>query len=186
MRRWKGDRAPIHDYKEMLSWLATRKNLPRAVLARIKLPAQQNVSSPINGGNAGAAAALKRLESTELQAFACLQSALASGNPLEVRECRESWLKISESLRRFDLLVEASRRDAGELVPVSEVGKFISSFIAYCAVVAVARAEEVTMRLLAKKQLRSMRSSARCSTKVCSLPLPHISRAAVDSLRTRA
>ena len=41
--RWKGDGAPLDNYDEMLSWLSTRKNLPRAVLEKIKLPAQENV-----------------------------------------------------------------------------------------------------------------------------------------------
>jgi hypothetical protein len=144
--RWKGDGAPIHSYEEMLAWLSTRKNLPRAVLEKIKLPGEPNVSSSVNGGS-GAAAALKRLESCELQAFTRLQKALADGNPLMVRECRESWLKISESLRRFDLLVEASRRDAGELVPVSQVQEFIDAFIAFGAVAFAARAETLTNEL---------------------------------------
>jgi hypothetical protein len=65
----------------------------------------------------GAASALKRLETSELQAFERLQGAFARGNPLEIREARENWLRISEALRKYDLLVEQSRRDAGELVP---------------------------------------------------------------------
>jgi hypothetical protein len=115
--RWKGDAAPIHDYAELCQWFATRKNLPRSVLEKIKVPAPKNVSSGASGGVAGAASALKRLETSELQAFERLQGAFARGKPLEIREARENWLRISEALRKYDLLVEQSRRDAGELVP---------------------------------------------------------------------
>ena len=119
--RWKSLGAPLRDHEAMLSWLATRKNLPKVIEKIAALP-QENVSSPAsNGGTAGAAQALKRLEAAELQAFERLQKALASGNPIMIRECRESWLKISESLRRYDLMIEQSRRDAGELTPVAKL-----------------------------------------------------------------
>ena len=151
--RWKGDDAPLDNYDDMLTWFATRKNLPRAVLAKIRMiPAQENVSSPVSGGVAGAAAALKRLESTELQAFERMQAALARGNPLEIREARESWLKISESLRRFDLMIEQNRRDAGELVSVSELKKFISLFIAFANTAFRLSAESSTNEIAGKKE----------------------------------
>jgi hypothetical protein len=148
--RWKGSGAPITNHKEMLTWLAGRKNLPRAVLERIKLPAGKNVSSNGSGGTPGAASALKRLEGSELQAFDRLQAALARGNPLEIRECRENWLKISESLRRFDLLVEQNRRDAGELVPIAELEKFIGRFLSATETATTLYAEEVTKSLVGR------------------------------------
>jgi hypothetical protein len=152
--RWKGDGAPIHDHDEMLRWLSTRKNLPRAVLAKINLPDEQNVSSNGNApGGSGAAAALKRLEKAELQAFERLQEAIARGNPLEVRERRETWLRISESLRKYDLQVEAHRRDAGELVPVSEVQKFIASFIVFAITATTVAAEGTVNELTGKDEL---------------------------------
>jgi hypothetical protein len=84
--RWKGEKAPIHDCDEMCRWLSTRKNLPRAVLEKIQIPPPKNVSSTAGNGTAGAASALKRLETSELQAFERLQAAFARGNPLEIRE----------------------------------------------------------------------------------------------------
>jgi hypothetical protein len=152
MFRWKGDGAPLDDYEQMLAWLSTRKNLPRSVLERIQIPAPKNASSHVSGGTAGAASALKRLEAAELQAFERLQAGLARGNPLEIREARESWLKISESLRRYDLMIEANRRDAGELVPVSEVQTFISYFITYFAVVTTGQAESITNDLIGRSE----------------------------------
>jgi hypothetical protein len=142
--RWKSLGAPLRDYEQMLSWLSTRKNLPKVVIEKIAVLPQENVSSPVsNGGTAGAAQALKRLEASELQAFERMQSALASGNPLSVRESRESWLKISESLRRYDLMIEQSRRDAGELTPVSQVQMFITYFIAGAMAIMTRRAEDI-------------------------------------------
>ena len=152
--RWKSDGAPVQSYDEMLAWLSTRKNLPRAVLEKIKLPTQPDVSSSPVSGDSGAAAALRRLESTELQAFARLQKALADGNPLMVRECRESWLKISESLRRFDLLVEQSRRDAGELVPIGEMQKFFRHFIASMQIAFTLGAERITNEICGKTEIK--------------------------------
>ena len=151
--RWKGDAAPIHDYDELCQWFATRKNLPRSVREKIRTPAGENVSSPLSGGVAGAAAALKRLEAAELQAFERLQAALARGNPLEIRECRESWLKISESLRKYDLLIEENRRDAGELVPVSELNKFIHLFVAWVQSTFMLAAEGLTNDFVGQKEL---------------------------------
>ena len=151
--RWKGEQAPISDYAAMCQWLATRKNLPRAVLEKIKVPAPENVSSAAGGGTAGAASALKRLETSELQAFERMQTALTRGNPLEIREARENWLKISESLRKFDLLVEANRRDAGELVPVSETGKFLRSFISWTVTATTLQSEHVVNELIGKEAI---------------------------------
>ena len=115
MARWKVDAAPLDNYDDMLVWLSTRKNLPRSVLEKIQLPTPKNVSSQVAAGTAGAASALKRLEAAEVAAFERLQEAIARGNPLEIRERRDTWLKISESLRKYDLMIESNRRVAGEL-----------------------------------------------------------------------
>jgi hypothetical protein len=65
----------------------------------------------------GAAQALKRLEETETKLYQRLENALAGGRSLAIAAAREDWLKCSESLRKYDLLVEQSRRDSGELIP---------------------------------------------------------------------
>ena len=116
------------------------------------------MSSPVVAGVTGAAQALKRLETTELQAFERMQSAIVSGNPLAIRETRESWLKISESLRRFDLMIEQNRRDAGELVPVTEINKFIRSFVSYMQVALTYRAESLVNEVMGKDELSMCRA----------------------------
>jgi hypothetical protein len=150
--RWKGSGAPITNHKEMLAWLATRKNLPRVVLARIKLSGDKNVSSPASGGVSGAAAALKRLEGSELHAFDRLQAALARGNALEIREAREGWLRIGDALRKYDLLVEQNRRDAGELVPICELEKFLGRFMRSLETASTLYAEEFTNAVVGKPE----------------------------------
>lgn len=68
----------------------------------------------------GAAPALKRLEENEAKFYQRLAAAFASGNADRIANAREDWLKCSESLRKYDLLVEQSRRDSGELIPREE------------------------------------------------------------------
>ncbi len=138
----------------MLQWLAPRKNLPRAVLAKIKLPPPKNESSTVTGstqvefaGTAGAASALKRLEGAEIAAWNRHMVALDRGNPIEIREARDSWLKISESLRKFDLLVEQNRREAGELIPRETLQSFIELFLRFSRTSFTLEAQDLVSKL---------------------------------------
>jgi hypothetical protein len=79
-----------------------------------------DVAAAVTEGTRGAASALRRQEDEELASYARLKTAIASGDAAEEKDARAAWLKTSESLRKFDLLVEAARRDAGELLPRSE------------------------------------------------------------------
>ena len=100
VRSWRREGAPFGDEQQMFVWLAGRKNIARGVLQKIQSTAPEEVvSAGNNKGEIGAAPALARLEISELAAFERLQAALASGNPIAIRESRESWLRISESLR---------------------------------------------------------------------------------------
>lgn len=85
-------------------------------------------SVPNADSRVGAGAALRRLETSELAAWNDLQTAIADGNPLRIRLCRDTWLKTSESLRRYDLQLEQSRRDAGELLPRAELERLSRNF----------------------------------------------------------
>jgi hypothetical protein len=69
-------------------------------------------------GRKGAGAALERLEHEELQAHRRLQTALSNGNPIEIDAAQSFWLRCSEVLRRLDLAVETSRREAETQVPL--------------------------------------------------------------------
>jgi hypothetical protein len=75
----------------------------------------------------GAARALERLEAEEASLFMAYETAKADGDALEIKLARDAWLKTSESLRKFDLLIEAARREAGELVPRKDVETYLSN-----------------------------------------------------------
>jgi hypothetical protein len=82
--------------------------------ARIDLIGDRDLPPP---RRRGAAAALERLEETEERAHARLLTAMEKGNPFQIQELQDFWLKCSETLRKLDLAVEMARRDAEEQVP---------------------------------------------------------------------
>jgi hypothetical protein len=135
--RWKKDGAPLGDDAAMQHWLATRKHAPSGTLGMLELAGTEPRTEATpprteNTGDAvatGATAALRRLEAAEAAAFTELQEAIAGGNPLRIKLARDGWLRISESLRKYDLAVEQSRRDSGELVSRAEVEKFAHNLV---------------------------------------------------------
>lgn len=120
IRRWLRQKAPFDKPAAMISWLAARKTLPSGT--REWLEEQQAIKrvasmARVEGsGPPGAVAALRRLEAAEAKAHAYWTEALLAGDPSEVKLARESWLKIGDSLRRYDLIIEKTRRETGELV----------------------------------------------------------------------
>lgn len=120
----------MDDEAAMWEWLASRKNLPagtRQLLGnRIEFSALGETS-----GEHGAAAALRRMESAERSAFEDYKKALAGGSPYAIKHTQDRWTKLTEALRKYDLLVEQSRRDAGELMPRSEVERVLRALAWY-------------------------------------------------------
>jgi hypothetical protein len=47
-----------------------------------------------------------------------MQAALERGNPVEIQNAQELWLKIAEVLRRLDAEVAISRRSEEEMIPL--------------------------------------------------------------------
>jgi hypothetical protein len=80
---------------------------------------QIKVELPTGNGHEGAAAALKRLEQQELIEFTKLQALLSDpeADQFSIKTTRDTWLKLDESLRRYDALVEQARRESGALLP---------------------------------------------------------------------
>ena len=140
---WRNEGAPLNDTSAMLTFLARRKQLTPATRKRIAeveatagdrvRPLALRASANEPDAKLGAAAELRRLESEAQSAFAEMQRAKAGRlkpdaapgdepfvSEAEVRQTTDRWLKISESLRRYDLMVEQSRRDSGELLPRAE------------------------------------------------------------------
>lgn len=160
-RRWKSAGMPMDKgWQAIESWLSSRKNLPASVLERIRIStpdtadrSDSSADSRESAGVAGAAAALKRLEAAELAAFDRLEDALRGGNALLIRECREGWLKLGESLRKFDLLVEQNRRDAGELIPREVLEEFVRKFCTWARITFQARAQDLVGAIQGKRDV---------------------------------
>src|SRR5579883_1744363 len=126
--RWQAAGAPLDDPARMRVWLAGRKHLPPQprLMLTTERKARRRAAATEAGAvgrddSIGAAAALKRLEQAEVASYTRFQSAQATGDPVEMKLAREDWIRIGDSLRRYDLLVEQSRRDSGELVPRAEL-----------------------------------------------------------------
>jgi hypothetical protein len=82
----------------------------------------------------GVAASLKRLEASEALSYTRFQQALQTGNELKIRLARDEWLAISKALREYDVLVEKSRRDGGDLIPRENAEKFIELAAVLCRI----------------------------------------------------
>ena len=133
IRRWRKAAAPLANQKAMHTWLAGRKSLPprtAALVARCTAKALgRAATADTTEATTGAPAALRRLESAESLTYKVLQTALKSGNPSAVKAARETWLAITNALRRFDLQVERGLRDSDELVTRGEVERCVGSFM---------------------------------------------------------
>lgn len=120
--RWRTDGAPLDNDKSMAHWLASRRQLNDGTRKRLT-EARHRVRQKADPSNhvPGAAAALRRLELSEADAYAAFQAALKDGDPGLIRSERETWLRISTELRRYDLQIEVARRDAGELMSRKDI-----------------------------------------------------------------
>jgi hypothetical protein len=144
IRRWQAESAPLDSPKRMLTWLAARKHLPKGRALRPSRPAPP--PEP-HGLVTGASAALSRLERAEADAFQAMQTALRGDDPSALKLARESWLKIGDSLRRYELAIEESRRESGQLVPRAEVEQLLGQFARWCWWTGQRFAEELATRL---------------------------------------
>jgi|GEM_PF-5283653 len=148
--RWRAAGAPLANDSRLRAWLAGRKHLPKSIRDQLvsvvseKSDSDSDASAESAGG---AAEALARLEAEEIRAYQRLQAALAGGDPLTIKAERDGWLKISESLRRYDLAVEESRRVRGELLPRAEVEKLLGFLARIWPILAHKEAEALSERL---------------------------------------
>lgn len=139
IRNWRKQGAPLSDAKAMHVWLAGQRTTPAGTLAiltseRRKQRAASNAQIAVSPLNKGAAAALSRLEGAEARAHAAAAESEATGNPVEIRAAEVRWLRIASSLLRFDLALEANRRDSGALLPRQEVERLVGGFCAFLRV----------------------------------------------------
>jgi hypothetical protein len=149
--RWKAQGAPLDNSARLRTWLAGRKNLPAATKSKLAVEAREvraNLAAATEPtGEVGAAAALRRLEETEAVSFRLLQAALKTGDPVEVKIARENWLRIGDSLRKYDIQVAAERRNSGELLPRAELEAHVSHFVQWLKIAAVRTADSLANQL---------------------------------------
>lgn len=120
VRGWKQSGMPTGNPEAQREWLASRQRMPKVadVLPdAVDIDAAAIVAPTLTG----AAAVLKRLEESEAAAHRRLQAAYASNDALQIRNCRENWLKLTEAVRRYDAAVIAQRRIQGETVKRADV-----------------------------------------------------------------
>ncbi len=79
----------------------------------------------------GAAAALQRLEDAEKQAYIHVLWAMESKDAFAIKAAREGWLKLGDSLRRYDATIEATRREAGALLAKADAERMLKVFAYY-------------------------------------------------------
>lgn len=132
IKRYSGAGAPLDNPDAMGDWIAAKrvKGGPKShtpdTFAEDPYPRPQ----PVDGAEdepqvfeelkEGAAETLKRLEALEPMLYQRLQKAIRINNAEKIANARADWLPVSESLRKYDLLVEQSRRDSGDLIPRSQ------------------------------------------------------------------
>ena len=140
IRRWKAAGAPLSSPEEMTAWLASRRS--NGVEPPADKPTQkiEPVSTPGTTPPAavGAGPALRRLEQAEADAHERLQAAIVAGDATAIRAGRRHWLEVTAELRRSDVSLEASRRDASESIPRHEIEQALK-FLGWLLKIAVRR-----------------------------------------------
>jgi hypothetical protein len=149
LQRWRSQGAPLDDDEAMKKWLLSRHRIPpgTARLLRgeppptggpVPPPKPKSKLRPVlpqadgeSPSALGAPAALKRLEQAEDAAHKDMLAALADpdATPESIMAARKGWLMLVDSMRRSDAVVEESRRDAGLLVPRSELEDYAQGLI---------------------------------------------------------
>jgi hypothetical protein len=144
VRRWKKQGAPLGDDAAMRTWLSGRAKLPpgtTAILSGASSPTPTSATAPPSPQQGppepkprpipGAAAALRRMEDSEVLCFQDLEAALPTGDLARIKFCRDAYLKTAEALRRADLAIEEDRRERGALLPRKELEDYAQGFIVH-------------------------------------------------------
>jgi hypothetical protein len=117
----------------MRDWLTARTHIPagtRALLTEVADGERAKLADvDLSGVRAGSAPALARLEQMEVRLHKLLQAAIKSGNPMAIKVAREDWVAVSDSLRRFDLLVAREARVSQDMIPRATVERHVTAFI---------------------------------------------------------
>lgn len=133
--RWRKRGIDLDDDAAVKSYMAQKDHggKPRKgeKSEKVELPAKLSKPLSADAEEKGAAATLARLESAEKEAYVQFQLAIESADIFQIKTAREGWLKLSDSLRRYDLMVEESRREKGALLPKDEVERILKVLAYY-------------------------------------------------------
>ena len=157
IRNYRQEGAPLDDPAAMFAWWASRKNMPRSVAAK-GLEAVQAAFAAVMGATApaaptaalcgapedvpgpmdvhddlpaGAEHELRWLATLAVEARRNLIRAQKSGNPVVQKQALDSYLKITEGLRKFDNQVDQNRRDGAEVVTRAQIENVLFGVIAW-------------------------------------------------------
>ena len=148
IRNYRQEGAPLDNPAAMFAWWASRKNMPRSVATK-GLDAIQAAFDAVIGPSvaihspekhvpptaedsptastmqddlpAGAEHELRWLADLAVEARRNLIRAHKGGNPVVQKQALDSYLKITEGLRKFDNQVATDRRDSGEMITRAQV-----------------------------------------------------------------
>lgn len=127
--RWRKEGVDVDDEKAVSLFRANMKKKGAPSKGDF-LPSKKKMTVPVvtpQSEESGAAAALQRLEHAERSAYGDFVAAIQEGLANEIKIAREGWLKISESLRKYDIMVDQARREKGALLPKDEVERILKA-----------------------------------------------------------
>ena len=113
--RWRRKGINIHDPKAVQAYRAQKDHGGAKSKAEKEAEPNENFSFPTptvdkkGKPEAGAAAALARLEEMEVAAYEQMDWAMKQGSPFAIKAARENWLKLGDSLRRYDAMLAEAR-----------------------------------------------------------------------------
>jgi hypothetical protein len=99
--------------------------------ARQQTPDDDEPPLDVEGETEGVGKAFQRLVAYEVRALKALNRAIEEGNDLVIKAKEDAWLKVLRELLRYELGVEVAKRDAGELIPRSEVVDLCRAFLSW-------------------------------------------------------
>lgn len=131
VRRWKSDGAPLDNPKRMVSWLLTRKRIPKGAQAWMDsqslnkpgpdLPMEETETPEI----VESTGEVKELEERRIDLDRRLDRAMASDNESKIKLYTELLVRVDESLRRDQAHQKKLGLDTGEMMPRGEVERIM-------------------------------------------------------------
>ena len=199
--RWKREKAPLIDVAAMMLWFSSRADMPdhlRSLSDDEQAEMQRQINlligehAPVNAPTGkvlgrkideplqGAQHALRRLEEEETRLYK--QLADAEGSPVLEAAIRKQWRETLLSLKQYDVLVEAGRRDTGETITRAQIAPVLTALVVWlcranedflnsiCLQLADLEKPEDVLALVAATIRQSVRNAVRAATEAQKMP----------------